>query len=84
MPRSEFSVTAGSEARLFGQVCNAMATESNRYDNDDDPLERTELARRLRRMEWPPAPADVKARVLDRIVERSRQDGLGDEPPRRD
>ena len=84
MSASEFPVTGGSEARLFGQVRNAMAIESDRYDNDDDPLERTELARRLRRMEWPPAPDDVKARVLQRIVDRSKKDGLGDEPSSRD
>jgi hypothetical protein len=41
--------------------------ESNRHD-DEDPLEKTELVRRLRRMEWPPAPSEVKERVLQRIV----------------
>ena len=45
-----------------------------RQHDDDDPLETTELARRLRRMEWPPAPPEVKERVLERIIERSREE----------
>ena len=65
-----FPVTAGPEGRLFG-VVDSMAME-HRRDEEDDPLERSELARRLRRMEWPPAPVEVKARVLERIVEQSR------------
>lgn len=52
-----------------------MAANEDRHEHEDepldDPLESTELARRLRRMEWPPAPAEVKARVLERIVERA-------------
>ena len=48
-----------------------MAANEDRYEHEDDPLENTELARRLRRMQWPPAPPEVKARVLDRIVERA-------------
>lgn len=44
-----------------------MAT-APRKDDNEDPLERTELARRLRRMEWPPAPATVRERVFQRIV----------------
>ena len=52
-----------------------MAAEPDyRHDNDEDPLESTELARRLRRMEWPPAPAEVKERVLDRVIERGSED----------
>jgi hypothetical protein len=42
-----------------------------RQRDDEDPLETTELARRLRRMQWPPAPPEVRKRVLDRIIERS-------------
>ena len=56
-----------------------MATESNRHENDEDPLEQTELARRLRRMEWPPAPAEVRERVLSRIVAHTRQTPGADE-----
>jgi hypothetical protein len=48
-----------------------MAAEPEHRHHDDDPLESTELARRLRRMKWPPAPREVKERVLDRIVERA-------------
>jgi hypothetical protein len=50
-----------------------MAAEpEHRHHDDEDPLESSELARRLRRMEWPPAPVEVKQRVLERIVERSQ------------
>jgi hypothetical protein len=68
MPRQGFSVTGNPEARLFKGMGNSMTVDSDRSHHDDDPLENTELARRLRRMEWPPAPADVKERVLKRIV----------------
>jgi hypothetical protein len=74
MRRPGFSVTSRSEARLFRVVGDSMAIESERYDNDEDPLEQTELAARLRRMKWPPAPPEVKARVLERIVTESRQE----------
>ena len=50
-----------------------MAAEPEQPQHDDDPLESTELARRLRRMTWPPAPPEVKERVLERIIERSRE-----------
>lgn len=39
-----------------------------------DPLEDNELARRLRRMEWPPAPPEVKQRVLERVLEEAEQE----------
>lgn len=60
-----------------------MAAEPDHYDNTaDDPLENSELARRLRRMTWPPAPPEVKERVLERIVERSGgKQAPGVEPP---
>jgi hypothetical protein len=48
-----------------------MAANEDRNEHEDDPLESTELAQRLRRMQWPPAPPEVKARVLERIVERA-------------
>ena len=54
-----------------------MASERSNHD-DNDPLERTELARRLRRMTWPPAPPEVKARVLDRIVSQSESEFASD------
>ena len=72
-----FSVTRSAEARLFGEMGNSMAADSNRSHHDEDPLEQSELARRLRRMEWPPAPPEVKQRVLKRIVSR-HNDELGD------
>lgn len=54
-----------------------MAAEPDRYDNtENDPLEDSELARRLRRMTWPTAPPEVKERVLERIIERA-PDGRG-------
>lgn len=49
-----------------------MTAEPDFRHHDEDPLESTELARRLRRMEWPPAPPEVKERVLERIIERSK------------
>jgi hypothetical protein len=62
----------------------SMSADSNRSHNDEDPLENTELARRLRRMEWPAAPADVKERVLRRIVsqggDEAGSDGDGQSP----
>ena len=63
-----FSVTGNAEARLFGEMGNSMTADSDPSHHDEDPLEKSELARRLRRMEWPPAPPEVKQRVLDRIV----------------
>lgn len=52
-----------------------MAAEPEHLQHDDEnPLETTELERRLQRMEWPPAPTDVKARVLARVMERSAEE----------
>ena len=73
-----FSVTGNADARLFGEMGSSVAADTNRSNHDEDPLERTELARRLRRMEWPPAPPEVKQRVLDRIISRNRDDLGGD------
>jgi hypothetical protein len=78
-----FSVTGDAEARLFSQMGRQMTADFDRSEHDEDPLERTELARRLRRMEWPPAPPEVKKRVLDRIVSQHRDepaDGNGRTP----
>jgi hypothetical protein len=50
-----------------------MPSAHHRPDREDDPLEQTELARRLRRMEWPGAPGEVKERVLRRIVAATEQ-----------
>lgn len=69
-----FSVTGNAEARLFQQMGNSMAADFDPSQHDEDPLERSELARRLRRMQWPPAPPEVKQRVLDRIVSQHRDD----------
>jgi hypothetical protein len=85
MPRRGFSVTSTSEARLF-QAGNLMATMPESHHDEDDPLESSELARRLRRMQWPPAPADVKERVFRRIVDNASTDDASDSdspaPPR--
>lgn len=51
-----------------------MTSDADRHQHDDDPLENSELARRLRRMNWPPAPPEVKERVLERIVERAEEE----------
>jgi hypothetical protein len=48
-----------------------MAAEPYPPDHADEPedeLEESPLAVRLRNMSWPEAPADVKQRVLDRIL----------------
>jgi hypothetical protein len=47
-----------------------MNFEQTPHDEELDPLEDTELARRLRRMEWPAAPTDVKQRCLEEILSR--------------
>ena len=72
--RRAYAVTREPRGRLFGQGDPMAAEPEHRHhDDDEDPLESTELARRLRRMEWPPAPPEVKERVLDRIIERSEE-----------
>jgi hypothetical protein len=50
---------------------------------DTDPLETSELAQRLRRMQWPTAPPDVKQRCLEKVLERVREGGAvpGGAPP---
>lgn len=46
-----------------------MAAEPYPPDpRDEDELEESPLAMRLRDMSWPEAPAEVKQRVLDRIL----------------
>lgn len=84
MAGQRFSVTGNAEPRLFPEMGNSMAADFDSAQNDEDPLERTELARRLRRMQWPPAPPEVKQRVLDRIVSQHRddlgEDGNGNTP----
>src|SRR5205823_12195950 len=39
----------------------------------DDELEGSELARRLRRLEWPHPPEDVRDRCLEEIMKRVEQ-----------
>jgi hypothetical protein len=70
-PESRYAVTREHRGRFFGAGDPMAAEPEHRHHDDEDPLESTELARRLRRMEWPAAPTEVKARVLERIVERS-------------
>jgi hypothetical protein len=55
-----------------------MPADPDHLSHEDDALERTELVRRLRRMEWPSAPPEVKARVLRGIVGGHEQDADGD------
>ena len=69
-----FSVTGGLERRFFDCMATSMPADPDYSRHEEDSLEDTELVRRLRRMEWPAASPDVKARVLRRIV-----DGHGDE-----
>ena len=42
--------------------------DDHRVEEQDDELERSPLVQRLRSLDWPEAPADVKQRVLDRIM----------------
>jgi hypothetical protein len=78
-PRA-YAVTREHRGRFFGAGEPMSAEPEHRQQEDEDSLESTELARRLRRMEWPPAPAEVKARVLERVVERSKE-ALDGGPP---
>jgi hypothetical protein len=77
MPQSEFSGTAAFEPPRLGTPVVSMTTASD-HDDEKDPLERTELARRLRRMSWPPAPPEVKERILERIVAQCEEDVRAD------
>ena len=76
--RPRFGVTGDADARLFSAVAYPMSADPDHLSQEQDPLERTELVRRLRRMEWPSAPPEVKDRVLRRIVGGPEQDGDGD------
>jgi len=67
-------VTRGHRERFFGAGDQMAAEPEHTQHDDEDPLESTELARRLRRMKWPPAPSEVKERVLERIVERNSEE----------
>ena len=73
--RRSYAVTREYRGRFFGAGDPIMSAEpEHQHDDREDPLESTELARRLRRMDWPPAPREVKERVLERIVERSSKE----------
>ena len=76
--RLRFGVTSDADARLFTAVAYPMPADPDHLSHQEDPLERTELVRRLRRMEWPSAPPEVKDRVLRRIVGGHEQDADGD------
>jgi hypothetical protein len=69
-----YAVTREHAGRFFGAGDQMAAEPEHQHHDDEDPLESTELARRLRRMEWPPAPSEVKERVLERIIERRGQE----------
>jgi len=45
-----------------------MNSEQQPNEEEFDPLEDSDLARRLRNMQWPAAPPDVKQRCLDEIL----------------
>jgi hypothetical protein len=44
--------------------------DDHRHDVEDDELEQSELARRLRRMDWPGPSPEVKERCLEQILAR--------------
>lgn len=72
--RRSYVVTHEHGGRFFGAGDQMAAEPEHRHDDDEDPLESTELAQRLRRMQWPPAPPEVKERVLERIIERNEEE----------
>ena len=72
--RSSYAVTRERHGRFLGAGDSMAAEPEHEQHDEEDQLESTELARRLRRMEWPPAPTEVKERVLERIIERSRNE----------
>ena len=78
--RRSYAVTREHRERFF-VVGDQMAAEpEQRQHDDEDPLVSSELERRLRRMDWPPAPSEVKARVLARVMERSSEElGRGED-----
>lgn len=66
----------------------SMSPDPQPRNPDGDPLEDSELARRLRKMDWPAAPGDVKERCLQQILTRVEPGGgvadsavAGDEAP---
>jgi hypothetical protein len=69
-----YAVTREDRGRFFGAGDPMAAEPEHQHHDDEDPLESTELARRLRRMEWPPAPPEVRQRVLERIIERNTEE----------
>lgn len=57
-----------------------MSSRSEHRNEEADPLEDNELARRLRRMEWPAAPSEVKERCLAEILNRiGHEEGVKEE-----
>lgn len=67
-------VTAREIAGFFRQGFQMNSDPTKSDGPHPDPLEDNELARRLRRMEWPPAPPEVKERILDRVLEEAERD----------
>lgn len=64
-------------------MTQTVEPEQQPTEHELDPLEDSELVRRLRRMEWPSAPPGVKERCLEEIlgqVGERRADG--NSPPR--
>lgn len=59
---------------------HSVEFEQQKNPKDVDPLEDSELARRLRRMDWPTAAPEVKQRCLEEILRRVDVDGGA--PPR--
>lgn len=55
----------------------SMSPDPQPRNSDGDPLEDSELARRLRKMDWPAAPGDVKERCLQQILTRVESGGGG-------
>ena len=54
-------------------MTHTVEPEQEPREQDVDPLEDSELARRLRRMEWPTAPPGAKERGLEEILAEARK-----------
>ena len=61
---------------VAGSSTTGDSMTADSHVDDRDPLERTELVRRLRRMSWTTAAPAVKQRVFERVSAHAR--ALGD------
>lgn len=53
-------------------MTHIVEPEQEPREQELDPLDESELARRLRRMEWPSPPPGAKERGLEEILAKAR------------